>query len=131
MSKLKRLLVALPCCVTPGAAKKIVTVRRMPFEPFQEVSHLDVAVDTATVAVDVVVDSEIAISVVAQNSAGDQSAPVGINLVVKDTLPPSLGGGVEICGAEDVHVDYGDTELAGLDVYRGEEDAIPGGGGPG
>ncbi len=128
MSKLMRMLVALPRCAAPGAAKKIVTVRRMPFEPFQEVSKIDVAVDTPVVAVDVVVGSEIDISVVAQNSAGDQSAPMGINLVVKDPLPPSLGGGVEICGAEDCVVKYGDTELVGLEVFREEEGDA---GGPG
>ncbi len=128
MLKMKKLLVALPRCATPGADKKTVTVRRMPFEPFREVSSLDVPVGTPMVAVDVVVDSEIDISVVAQNSAGDQSAPVSLKLVVKDPLPPSLGGGVEICGEADVGVKYGDADLLGLEIYREEEggDAGPG-----
>ncbi len=130
MSKFTRLLVALPRCATPGADKKIVSVRRMPFAPFQEVSRLEVPVDTPVVAVDVVVDSEIDISVVAQNSAGDQSAPMGINLIAKDPLPPSLVGGVEICGAEEVGVVHGDADLRGLDVYR-EEAGVDGDAGPG
>ena len=100
-----QITLGIPQGLSTDVVKKVITVDRTPLDG-ELAAHLeeDLAADQNTFVVEAIQDTEVNVSIVAVDDAGNESEPVTLSFTATDTIPPVLEGGItaEMTGERNV-----------------------------